>query len=71
MTVEQSWTVIYAVIVAVYVFGLNPILGAMLGGNYNSYGQDDAYTNCMGRGLIAHVVVVVIYLICKAVSYVI
>ena len=68
MTVEQSWVVIYSVLIVTYVFGLNPLLGAMLGGNYSDYGVNNAYENCMGRGIIAHVVVGVIYIIFVAVS---
>lgn len=68
MTVEQSWVVIYSVLIVIYVFGINPLLGAILGGNYSDYGVDNNYENCMGRGLIAHVVVGIFYIIFVAVS---
>lgn len=63
MTAAQSWDVIYSVLLIFYVFGFTPLIGVMLGGNYSDYGKDNKYENCMGRGLIAHVVAGIIIFI--------
>ena len=67
MTPEQAWDVIRVTLFLVYVFGFIPLMGAALGGNYSSYGFSNRYENCMIRGLIAHAVVGLIYLICLAI----
>ncbi len=63
MTPEQSWDVISVVLFLIYVFALTPFLGALLGGDYSSYGEDDRYSNCMCRGIIVQVVIGILYVI--------
>lgn len=52
-----------AVLICIYLFAVLPFIGSILGGNFNSYGQTDWYSNCMSRGILVHVILFVALLI--------
>ena len=58
-----------AILFAFYIFAILPLVGALFGGCYNSYGEDDKYQNCIGRGILVHIIVACLYLFVTASYY--
>lgn len=49
--------------ICIYVFGVIPVIGQLFGGNYCTYGNDDAYQNCMYRGIVVHAIIAAVCLV--------
>jgi len=60
--------ILWAFALVIYAFVFNPLIGCLLGAE-NSFGQNDKYDDAMGRGLVFHVVVLVIYIVGKALIF--
>jgi hypothetical protein len=56
------------IFVLIYLFGFVPLIGAIFGGNYASYGHNDNYENCMGRGFKVHFVALCLVLVFQAIA---
>ena len=62
-------TLANSVFVVLYIFGVIPIIGEFFGGNYRTYGKDDAYSNRMYRGLFVHIIAAVIVIVLWAIYH--
>lgn len=62
LTADIILSLLYALIVM-------PMIGALFGGNYCTYGENDKYENCFGRGALVHFIALCLYLIAKAVYF--
>ena len=59
--------ILWGALVAFYVFGIIPAIGHMLGTSPKPHWVGYDYEPCMGRGLIAHAILFIIYIVLKAI----
>lgn len=65
----MSDSVSNAILFAVYIFTVVPFIGAIFGGNHSSYGHNDSYENCIGRGFLVHFIIVCFYFVVIAIYH--
>ena len=58
--------ILWSAAIVIYIFGVIPLIGRCLGATC-SYGEYDLYQNAMGRGILAHVAALLIYIMSKAI----